>query len=382
MTFVSKLPKTDTNIFTVMSQLAQQSGALNLGQGFPDFEPPEELKEALARHVAGGKNQYAPTAGVLRLREQLAKRLAQDYGRVLEPESELTVTSGASEGIFDVVTAVIRPGDEAIVFDPCYDCYEPAVQLHGGRVLHVPLSPDFSIDWERLSRVLTPRTRLVFINFPHNPSGSLLSAADLDKLAAMLRNTNTLLLSDEVYEHIVFDGRTHQSVLRHPELYERSFVIGSFGKSYHATGWKVGWVAAPSVLTSELRKVHQFVTFSTFTAAQHAYADVLEADAGHLAGLSGFYQSKRDRFRARILGSGFVPLPVASTYFQLVDYGALSDEDDLAFTRRLALDFGLAAIPISVFYETKPNTRLIRLCFAKSDATLERAADLLRRVSA
>jgi methionine aminotransferase len=379
MDLESKLPEVGTSIFAVMSRLAEECGALNLGQGFPDFDPPAELMEALARHVAGGKNQYAPMAGVPRLREQIAKKLARDYGRVLDPEAELTVTSGATEAIFDVAAALIRPGDEAIVLDPCYDSYEPAVRLHGGRALHVPLREDFSVDWQRVRDRIGPKTRLLFLNFPHNPSGAILSAEDLATLAEVVRDSAVLILSDEVYEHLVFDGRSHQSMLRHPELHERCFTVSSFGKAYHATGWKVGWVAAPPALTAELRKVHQFVTFSTSTAAQHAFADVLEHDRGHLAALPAFYAGKRDRFRALLEGTRLSLLPVTGAYFQLADYSQLSEEDDVAFSRRMALEAGVVSIPISVFYATPPQRRLVRFCFAKSDATLLRAAEALRR---
>lgn len=379
MAFPSKLPQVETSIFTVMSRLAEQHGAINLGQGFPDYDPPDELTEALARHVSRGMNQYAPMAGVPRLREQIARKLGRDYDCALDPESEITVTSGATEGIFDVIAAVVRPGDEAIVLDPCYDSYDPAIRLQSGRAVHISLRADFSVDFELLRRSLTAATRLVIVNFPHNPSGAVLSSADLDRLAALLRDTETLVLSDEVYEHIVFDGVAHQSVLRHPELRERSFAVGSFGKAYHATGWKVGWVAAPAALTSELRKVHQFVTFATSTPAQHAFADVLQNDGGHLRELAPFYAAKRDLFRELLAGSRFRLLPVAGAYFQLADYSALSSEDDVAFARRLTLEAGVVAIPISVFYEHPPDQRLVRFCFAKSDATLEKAATALRR---
>jgi methionine aminotransferase len=371
VTIASKLPTVQTSIFAVMSRLAEQCGALNLGQGFPDFEPPAELLDALARHSRAGKNQYAPMAGVARLREQIAKKLERDYGRALDPESELTVTSGATEGIFDVVTALIRPGDEAIVLDP-------AVRLQGGVAVHVPLRDDFSVDWQRLRERIGPKTRLVFLNFPHNPSGAILSPEDLVTLAEVLRASEALILSDEVYEHLVFDGREQQSMLRSRELYERSFTVGSFGKAYHATGWKVGWVAAPPALSAELRKVHQFVTFSTSTAAQHAFADVLERDDGHLRNLAAFYAGKRDRFRSLLEGSRFSLLPVHGAYFQLADYSALSQEDDVTFSRRLALEASVVSIPISVFYESPPARRLVRFCFAKTDATLERAAESLR----
>jgi methionine aminotransferase len=360
-----------------MSRLAEQAGALNLGQGFPDFEPPPALAEALARHVKAGKNQYAPMSGVPRLKEQVAKKLARDYGGAIDPDSELTITDGATEGLFDAITTVVRPGDEVIVFDPCYDSYEPAALLSGGRVVHVPLDSSFHIDWQRLADALSPRTRLIILNFPNNPSGALLSPADLDQLAGITRDTRAFLLSDEVYEHIVFDGEQHQSLLRHAELRQRCFVVGSFGKAFHTTGWKVGWVVAPAALTAELRKVHQFVTFSTSTPAQHAFADVLDEHAELLTALPRFYQEKRDRFRRLLAPSLFRLLPVAGTYFQLADYSALSDEPDLAFARRLTTEAGVAVIPVSPFYSAAPEQRIIRFCFAKNDATLDHAATRL-----
>ncbi len=378
----SKLPNVGTTIFTVMSKLAEQTGALNLGQGFPDFEPPVAFAESLARHVKAGRNQYAPMSGVPRLKEQIAAKLARDYGVALDPESTLTVTDGATEGLFDAITAVVRPGDEVIVFDPCYDSYEPAVLLSGGRVVHLPLDREFHIDWQRLADALSARTRLIIVNFPNNPSGALLSESDLDQLAALTRDTQAFVLSDEVYEHIVYDGVAHQSLLRHAELRERSMVVGSFGKAFHTTGWKVGWVAAPVALTAELRKVHQFVTFSTSTAAQHAFADVLAGHAGLLAELPSFYQEKRDRFRRLLAPSLFRLLPVAGTYFQLADYSALSDEPDLAFARRLTTEAGVAAIPVSPFYSAPPEQRIIRICFAKNDATLDHAATRLCKLRA
>jgi methionine aminotransferase len=377
----SKLPAVGTTIFTVMSRLAEEHGAVNLGQGFPDFDPPEALKAALAHHVAAGKNQYAPMAGVPALRARIADSVERTYGRRLDPETELTITSGATEAIFDAIAAVVRPGDEVVLLDPAYDSYEPAVLLQGGRAVHVPLlPPSFAVDWQRVKDAITPRTRLIALNFPHNPSGAVLSASDLDTLAEILRGTDALVLSDEVYGHIVFDGRPHQSILRRDELYARSFVVGSFGKSYHATGWKVGWAAAPPALTSELRKVHQFVTFATSTAAQHALADVLAADPAHLATLGAFYQQKRDHFRELIAPLPFTLLPVLGAYFQLVDYSAISREDDQSFARRLTTEFGVAAIPLSPFYPSSPDMRLIRFCFCKEAATLEEAARRLRRL--
>ncbi|HEV8551029.1 MAG TPA: methionine aminotransferase [Polyangiaceae bacterium] len=378
----SKLPGVGTTIFTVMSRLAGEHGAVNLGQGFPDFEPPERLKAALARHVASGKNQYAPMAGVPALRERIALDLERFYGRRVDPETELTVTSGATEAIFDAIAAVVRPGDEVIVLDPAYDSYEPAVLLQGGRAVHLPLAwPSFAVDWQRLADAVSERTRLLILNFPHNPSGAVLEAEDLATLAEILRPTRALLLSDEVYEHIIFDGREHQSVLRNDELYARSFAVSSFGKSYHATGWKVGWAAAPPVLTNELRKVHQFVTFSTATAEQHALAEVLGEDPGHLNALGSFYQAKRDRFRELLRDVPFTLLPVAGAYFQLAEYSELSREDDLSFCRRLTTEIGVAAIPLSPFYAEPPAQRVVRFCFCKREATLDAAAERLRRLT-
>ncbi|HKO95032.1 MAG TPA: methionine aminotransferase [Polyangiaceae bacterium] len=377
----SKLPGVGTTIFTVMSRLAEQTGALNLGQGFPDFEPPAAFAESLARHVRAGKNQYAPMTGVPRLKQRIAEKLARDYQAVIDAESSITVTDGATEGLFDTITAVVRPGDEVIVFDPCYDSYEPAVLLQGGRVVHLPLSAEFRIDWQRLKDALGPRTRLVVLNFPNNPSGAVLTPGDLEELHQLLDDTSAFVLSDEVYEHIVYDGREHQSLLRHAGLRERSFVVGSFGKAFHTTGWKVGWVAAPAQLTAELRKVHQFVTFSTSTAAQHAFADLLETQPQLLRELPAFYQEKRDRFRRLLAPSRLRLLPVAGTYFQLADYSELSSDPDLEFARRLAVEVGVAVIPVSPFYEKQPDQRIVRFCFAKNDATLEHAAARLSELT-
>jgi len=379
----SKLPSVGTTIFTVMSRLAEEHGAVNLGQGFPDFDPPESLCRALERHVATGKNQYAPMAGVPRLREQIAAFVRRTYGVVLDPESEITVTSGATEALFDAVAAVVRPGDEVIVLDPAYDAYEPAVLLQGGRAVHVPLrSHDFSVDWQRVADALSPRTRLLILNFPHNPTGAVLARSDLEALASTLRGTRTLVLSDEVYDRLLFDGRAPHGMLAHAELRERSFCVGSFGKSFHATGWKVGWVSAPPALTAELRKVHQFVTFATFTPAQHALADVLESNPEHLDSLASFFQEKRDRFRALLANVPLVLYPVSGAYFQVVDYSGISLEDDVSFARRLTTEIGVAAIPLSPFYETPPGERLVRLCFAKRAATLEAAAERLGKLRA
>jgi methionine aminotransferase len=373
----SKLSDVGTTIFTVMSRLAEEHGAVNLGQGFPDFDPPEILLRALDRHAREGKNQYAPMAGVPRLRGLIAQKLERDYAARVDPEHEITITSGATEGIFDAIAAVVEAGDEVIVLDPCYDSYEPAVTLQGARAVHVPLGADFTPDFERIRAAIGPRTRLLILNFPHNPSGSVLAAEHLGRLAETVRGSGVSLLSDEVYEHIVFDGKPQQSLLRHPELYARSFVVGSFGKAFHATGWKVGWVSAPSHLTGELRKVHQFVTFATSTPAQYACADMLEQAPQHLRELSAFYQAKRDLFRELIAPSRFRLLPVSGTYFQLADYSALSSEDDSSFAVRLTTEARVAAIPVSALSKTGAGSKLVRFCFAKSRETLELAAERL-----
>jgi methionine aminotransferase len=377
----TKLPKVGTTIFTVMSQLALEHEAVNLGQGFPDFEPPQALRDALARAMDEGRNQYAPMHGTAGLREQIAQKTERLYGRKVDVDREITVTSGATEALFAAMAAVVRAGDEVIVFDPAYDSYEPAIDLQGARAVHIPLTvPAFSIDWQRVRDAITPKTRMILVNSPHNPSGAVLSAGDLDELAAIVRDTSIVVLSDEVYEHIVYDGAQHQSVLRHPELAERSFVISSFGKTYHCTGWKVGYAIAPPALSAEFRKVHQYLTFCTFHPAQVAFAEFMASNPEHYLELPAFYQAKRDRFRALLAPSRFKLLDVPGGYFQLVDYSAIRDEDDVAFSRWLVEQGGVAAIPLTPFYETAPGTRLLRLCFAKSDATMEAGAERLCRL--
>ena len=379
MQIETKLPKVGTTIFTVMSQLALEHKAVNLGQGFPDFDGPQPMRDALAAAMNAGRNQYAPMTGVPALREQIARKTEALYARKVNPDTEITVTSGATEALFAAIAAVVRPGDEVIVLDPCYDSYEPAIELNGGRAVHVPLDPsDFSPDWQRVRDAVTAKTRMILVNSPHNPCGAVFAPADLDALAAVTRERGILVLSDEVYEHIVFDGLPHQSVLRHAELAERSFVVSSFGKTFHCTGWKVGYCIAPRALSAEFRKVHQYLTFCTFTPAQWAFADILEKDPQHYLDLPAFYQAKRDRFRELLAGSRFKALPVGGAYFQVVDYSALDDRDDLAFCEWLVKEGGVAAIPISAFYESPPaDQRLIRFCFAKSDTTLEQAAERL-----
>ncbi|MCE9582192.1 MAG: pyridoxal phosphate-dependent aminotransferase [Planctomycetes bacterium] len=378
----TKLPKVGTTIFTVMSALAAEHKAVNLGQGFPDFPPPAPLVEGLSRAMAEGKNQYAPMTGIPALRQAIAAKTKRCYGRDVNSDTEITVTSGGTEAIFDAVHAVVRPGEEVIVLDPCYDCYEPAIDLAGAKAVHVPLDPrDFSVDWQRVKEAITPRTRMLMINTPHNPCGSVFSAEDMKRLAEILRPTRVLVLSDEVYEHIVFDGHRHESVLRTPELAERSFVVSSFGKTYHCTGWKIAYTIAPPALTAEFRKVHQYVTFTTFNPAQWAFAEMLDKHPEHYDGIGAFYQAKRDAFAAKLRTTKFRPLPVAGAYFQLVDYSAVSDLDDLAFSRWLTIEKGVTAIPLAPFYETPPaGQRLVRLCFAKVDATLDAGIERLRKV--
>ncbi|WP_024890756.1 pyridoxal phosphate-dependent aminotransferase [Luteimonas huabeiensis] len=376
----SKLPNVGTTIFTVMSQLAAEHGAVNLGQGFPDFDVPPRLVEELARAMRAGHNQYAPMTGVPALRQAIAAKTARVYGHAPDPDAEVTVTSGATEALFDAIHAVVRAGDEVIVLDPAYDSYEPAIELAGARAVHVPLDPrSFAADWDAVRAAITPRTRMLIVNSPHNPSGATFSAGDMAALEALLDGTGIVLLSDEVYEHIVFDGARHESVLRYPALRERAFVVSSFGKTYHCTGWKIGYCIAPPRLSAEFRKVHQYNVFCTFAPAQHAFAAMLEAEPEHYEGLGAFYQAKRDGFRERLLGTRLKPLPVPGGYFQLVDYAEVSDLDDAAFCRWLTVEHGVAAIPLSPFYAEPPaGQRLARLCFAKNEATLDAAIERLR----
>jgi methionine transaminase len=382
MLVATKLPRVGTTIFTVMSQLAAEHRAVNLGQGFPDFAVPERLVAELDRAMRDGHNQYAPMTGIPALRQAIATKTERVYGVRPDADAEITVTSGATEAIFNAVHAVVRAGEEVIVLDPCYDCYEPAIDLAGAKAVHVPLDPrTFAPDWQRVRDAITPKTRMLMINSPHNPSGAMLGADDMAAIAELLRDTGIVLLSDEVYEHIVFDGARHESVLRYPELRERAFVVSSFGKTYHCTGWKVGYCIAPPALTVEFRKVHQYNTFCTFAPAQHAFAAMIEQEPEHYEQLGAFYQDKRDHFRAQLLATKLKPLPVPGGYFQLVDYSAVSDLEDLGFCRWLTTEKGVAAIPLSPFYEAPPpGQRLARLCFAKNQATLDAAIERLRKL--
>lgn len=376
----SRLPDVGVSIFAVMTRLANEHGAINLSQGFPDFPCDPQLVEAVHRHMRAGHNQYAPMPGLPSLREALAGKIRRLYGAEYDPATEITVTSGATEALFDIITAFVHPGDEVILFEPCYDAYVPVVRLNGGVPRFVTLrAPDYRIDWAQVRRLLSTRTRLLIVNSPHNPTGAILDAEDVRALASVVDGSGAVVLSDEVYEHIVFDGARHESLARHPALRERTCVVSSFGKTYHTTGWKVGYIAAPRALTEEVQRVHQFVTFATNTPAQHAYAEFTQGRARY-DDLAAFYEEKRDRFLALLEGSRFTPVPSRGTYFQILDYSAISTERDDAFAMRLLTDHGVASIPTSAFLYGSDAPSVLRFCFAKKDDTLERAAERLQRV--
>jgi len=377
----SKLPALGTTIFTQMSALAQQYQAINLSQGFPDFDGPRYLQERLAYHVAQGANQYAPMIGVLPLREAIAEKTAELYGYQPDVNSEITVTAGATEALYAAITALVRPGDEVICFDPSYDSYAPAVTLSGGILKRITLQPPhFRVDWQAFAGEITPRTRLVILNTPHNPSASVWHKSDFAALWQAIADHNIFVLSDEVYEHICFDNEGHASVLAHPQLRERAIAVSSFGKTFHMTGWKVGYCIAPAPISNELRKVHQYLTFSVNTPAQLALADMLRAEPDHYRELPAFYRARRDRFVNALAGSRFKLLPCEGTYFLLADYSAISDTDDVSFCQWLTREVGVAAIPLSVFCQGAFPHKLIRLCFAKQEATLDAAAEKLCKI--
>jgi methionine aminotransferase len=380
MHFDSKLPDVGTTIFTVMSRRALEENALNIGQGFPDYPVDPRLSQSLIDVIAEGRNQYAPMEGVPELREQIAGKLHATYHRRFDPQTEITVTCGGTEALYDSIQAVVHAGDEVIIFDPAYDAYEPAVRLAGGRCVRIPLSPPaFRFDWDRVRTALSDRTRLIIINSPQNPSCTVADSADLDALAELVRGRPLSILADEVYEHVLYDGRRHASVLAHAELRERSFAVFSFGKTLHATGWRVGYCVAPPAMTSELRKVHQFNTFSIVSPLQYAIARYLSRCPDAWTGLAAFFQAKRDLLAGLLRGTGFEPLPAAGTYFQLVDYGRLSRAGDTDFADRLIREAKVATIPLSPFYAAPPPMTLLRLCIAKRDETLEAAAARLQR---
>ncbi|PCH63242.1 MAG: aminotransferase [SAR86 cluster bacterium] len=374
----SKLPNVGTTIFTLMSKMALDYKAINLSQGFPDFDCPERLKELVSYYLNKGKNQYPPMVGIPELRHEIAEKVLQLYGHQADSETNITVTSGATEALFDATQATVSFGDEVIIFDPAYDSYEPAINLAGGKAIHIPLClPDYHVDWDRVGDAITSKTRLIIINNPHNPCGSILNNDDLDNLASLISEKNILLLSDEVYEHMVYDGISHCSVLSHPLLSKRSFAVFSFGKTYHATGWKLAYCIAPEAMTTEFRKVHQFVTFTTSSFVQYAIADFMRECPQHATELPQFYQAKRDYFCQLLSNSKFQFKASNATYFQLVDYSAISQLDDTAFANYLTQEKGVAAIPLSPFYAVPPDTKIIRFCFCKDDSTLEQAAEIL-----
>ena len=377
MTLESKLPQVATSIFSQMTVLANRHGAINLSQGFPDFDVAPELIELVGQYMTRGFNQYAPSHGAQALRERLVDKQKKLYGASYDSETEITVTSGATEAVFAAITTVVNRGDEVIILDPAYDAYAPAVALSGGVPVHVRLcSPDYAIDWERVRSHISPRTRLLILNTPHNPTGSVLNPEDLDALTGIVAASDLFILSDEVYEHIIFDGKRHESISSRPELACRAFVVSSLGKTYHATGWKVGYCLAPEALTREFRKIHQYLTFSTHTPAQMAYADFLEHEDRYLT-LGAFYQQKRDLFASKLEGSRFKLIPCRGSYFQMLDYSGICDLPDLEFARELTVTHKVAAIPPSVFYKDGDDSRVLRFCFAKRDETLEQAAQKL-----
>ncbi|MBL7953154.1 MAG: methionine aminotransferase [Flavobacteriales bacterium] len=376
----SKLPHVGTTIFTVMSKLAAECGAINLSQGFPDFPIDAKLSELVNAAMRAGHNQYAPMPGLPALREAISNKVERLYGFRYDPEAEVTVASGGTQAIFTAIGAVVHPGDEVIIVDPAYDCYSPTVELFGGKPVHVRLGDDMKFDAEAVKAVITPRTRMLMINTPHNPAGTILRDADMRRIIDMLRGTDIILLSDEVYEHLVFDGEPHASAINYPELRDRAFVIFSFGKVFHTTGWKMGYALAPKELMTEFRKVHQFNVFSANTPIQHALAAYM-MEPSNYESVPSFYQAKRDRFARGMAKSRFKLLPCEGSYFQTADYSTISQEEDRSFAERVAREFGVATIPLSPFYMEPPaDQRLLRFCFAKQDTTLDAAIEKLCRI--
>ena len=376
----SKLPKVGATIFSKMSALAAKENAINLSQGFPDFNCHPYLVQLVHQAMLNGANQYAPMAGLMSLREKISEKTERLYSGQYHPETEVTVTAGATQAIFTAITATVNEGDEVIVFTPAYDCYEPAIQLAGGKTIFVELdNPEYRINWEAVKKVINQRTKMIIINTPHNPTGAIMTGQDMQQLEKILDNSDILVLSDEVYEHIIFDGYEHQSVARFPKLAERSFIISSFGKTYHTTGWKIGYCLAPAELMKEFRKTHQYNVFSVHTPSQHAYADFLKEESLYLS-LRNFYQEKRDLFKKMIQGSRFTLNHTAGSYFQLLGYEKISDENDVQFAERLTKEHKIASIPTSVFYNNLTDNKVLRLCFAKENSTLERAAEVINRI--
>jgi len=380
MEIQSKLSDIGVTIFTIMSKMANDHNAINLSQGFPDFDVHPELVTLVDQYMRSGYNQYAPMQGVMPLREQISEKVLELYDAVYDPESDITVTSGATEALFAAISAVVQPGDEVIVLEPAFDSYVPVIKLNGGIPIYVQYRfPDYRIDWDDVKNALSAKTRLIILNSPHNPTGSVFSAEDISSLKQITKDTNAFILSDEVYEHIIFDGLRHESISRYPELVQRSFVVSSFGKTYHTTGWKIGYCLAPAPLSKEFQRVHQFLTFASNTPIQYAYAQFIKKRDVYL-NLSEFYQQKRDKFLSLIKTSRFKALPCYGTYFQMVDYSEISDESDVEFSKRLTLEHGVAAIPPSVFYHRQDDYKVLRFCFAKKDETLEKAAERLCKI--
>jgi methionine transaminase len=379
-TVKSKLQKQDTSIFAVMSALALEHNALNLSQGFPDFEISGKLIDLVYKYMQNGFNQYAPMNGIPQLREQIVLKAEKMYGIRYDVKKEVNITAGATQALHTAISCTVTDGDEVIVFEPAYDSYVPLIKFHGGVVKLAQLKlPDYHIDWEEVKKLISNRTKMIIINSPHNPTGSVLGSQDMKKLEKITQNTDIIILSDEVYEHLIFDGIPHESICRYPELASRAFVVGSFGKTFHATGWKLGFILAPENLMTEFRKIHQFVVFACNTPVQYAIAEFL-LEKENYEGLAGFYQQKRDFFTSLITGSKFRIIPSHGTYFQLLDYSGITDEPETEFAIRLTREHGLASIPVSVFYQKRTDNKVLRFCFAKKEETLEKAAEILCRI--
>jgi methionine aminotransferase len=376
----SKLPRVGTTIFTVMSRLATEHSAINLSQGFPDFSSSEELIELVSKYMRDGFNQYAPMAGVMGLREIIAEKTVDLYGAKYDPESEITITAGATQAIYTAITAMVHEDDEVIIFEPAYDCYAPAIELNGGKPVYIQLkAPDYSIDWNQVKKLISHHTKMIIINTPHNPTGAVMTKKDMQELEKLVKNTEIVIVSDEVYEHIIFDGEEHQSVSRFPKLAERSFIISSFGKTFHTTGWKVGYCIAPANLMAEFRKVHQFLVFAVNTPIQMALAEFLKKKKNY-NDLGKFYQKKRDHFNKLIKNSKFSFEPSPGTYFQLLKYEGMSKEKDTDYAVKLVKEAGIASVPVSVFYHKPTDNKVLRFCFAKKEETLEAAAAILCKI--
>ena len=377
LNILSKLPGTGTTIFTVMSALANEHKALNMAQGFPDFNCPDELISLVTKYMKKGNNQYAPMPGILPLREKVAVKTAALYSAEYDPNTEVTIVGGATLALFCCISAVVRENDEVIIIEPAYDSYIPAIELNGGKAVSSKLKfPSFQIDWQQVKKLINFKTRAIIINTPHNPCGMAMTAQDMAMLEKLTENTDIVIISDEVYEHIIFDGLDHQSVARYPKLAQRSFIVSSFGKTYHNTGWKMGYVLAPEKLSAEFRKIYQYVAFSTSTPVQYAYADFLD-NTEHYLQLPAFYQQKRDLFRSLLKESRFKLMPCSGSYFQLLSYDKISEEGDYDMAVRLTKEKGIASVPISVFYRDRTDNKVLRFCFAKGEETLKKAAEIL-----